>query len=208
MRRALDVDGTWRWFTEEMDSAFLGGMRPLPNESTDFLAEAIRASKGEAYDAAALACRAAIETAGWQSLYLERVAYTTSWVSTAMPRKPNGEPYWLRLDDILEGLGHFRILGGEFLAKAGTVKARGEMVAHLVQKYERTLESHARKWVKNPRPIKGIPPWANIKTRVSAKEGARLIQLTAEVLLELHRQVPKRTGPTRFVRWPEASLAD
>jgi hypothetical protein len=188
-------------------AASLAGVWSLPTDSVEVFAEACLAAKAGAHNAAAMMCRASIEAAGWQALYLRAVAPGV-WVEESVPRLPNGERVRLSLALIIEGLEHHGVLSGARASEADNVRKRGDTVAHIV-------ESTARKWEKERPKILAelaksgkLAPLPRFLQGVSDVEAIEILESTATVLAEIFRGVQGRTGPTPYLLPPAPSTAD
>lgn len=194
------------WLRSEA-SKLPGGVPTLPEDSISLLEQAELAEAGGAYDAAAMACRAAVEAAGWQALYLQRTGPGV-WQESGVPRHPNGERLKLDLRRIIEGLRHHSILTAPTAGITGTIKDRGDTVLHIVEKssreWERAKTKVLAKVLKTGK-MQKLPPRL---ARVSRPEARRLIQDTAEVLLEIYRRAPDRSGPSPYLQYPEPTSAE
>lgn len=185
----------------------LNGVWSLPTDSVRIFAEAGLSAKSGAYNAAAVMCRAAIEAAGWQALYLQAVGPAV-WTEAAVPRHPNGERVRLNLVKIIEGLQHHGVLNKKSAAEADKVRLRGDTVAHLVENTARTWEKKRTEILAELAKKGTLQPLPQLLQEVSEAEAVELLEMTATVLTEIFRGVPKRTGPTPFLRTPEPSTAD
>lgn len=204
---SLTADDVWSAFTVELLREYGTGPRPLPNESLDLFAQAVLAHKGGAYSAAAIVCRAALEAAGIQALYLERLGPNT-WSPPLIPLLPNGKPVRLNLDTVIEGLELYGVIDKPAAKAARLVKEGGDTVAHTVERSQRKFAEYLdalRKAIQGGGRIEDVQPPA---TRVSEQESLSLLQSTSRVLLAIYHGAPGRTGPTPYLHYPESSGAD
>jgi hypothetical protein len=201
------ADDTWSAFALELTRRYGTGTRPLPNESLDLLAQAVQAHKGGAYSATAIVCRAALEAAGIQALYLERVG-PASWSPPRIPLQPNGRPIRLNLDAVIDGLKLYGILDKKEADSARKVKDAGDTAAHTVERSQRMFAEYLddlRAALAAGGKIVDVQPPA---TKVSEDQSLTLLQTTARTLLAIYSGTPKRTGPTPYLHYPEPSGAD
>lgn len=201
------ADDVWSAFEAELKTEFGTGARPLPNESLDLFSQAVLAHKGGAYAATAIVCRAALEAAGIQALYLERLG-PSEWSPPCIPLQPNGKQIRLSLDVTIEGLKLYGILNEPEAKCARIVKRAGDTVAHIVERSQRSVSEYLddlRAAFQGHGRIEDVQPPA---TKVSEDQSLTLLQTTSRVLLAIYRGAPKRTGPTPYIHYPEPSGAD
>lgn len=204
---SVDVQGIWDGFAAQLEQEYAQGVRPLPNESLDLLVQAILAHKGGAYSAAAIVCRASVEAAGIQALYLQRTG-PRSWSQLLVPLRPDGEPFYLQLGSVLKGLKLYGVLDESASGDAQKVKDAGDRVAHTVERQEREFKDFFVKLRKAMQGNGKIEDIQTVSTKISEQESADLIAATSRVLLAVYRGVGQRSGPTGYLHSPEPSSAD
>jgi hypothetical protein len=201
------ADDIWAAFTLELLKEYGSKTRPLPNESLDLFAQAVLAHNGGAYSAAAIVCRAALEAAAIQALYLERLG-PNIWSPPLIPLLPDGKPIRLNLDAVINGLELHGVLDKKAIKDARLVKEGGDTVAHTVERTQRKFAEYLnalRTAMRGGGKIEDVQPPA---TRVSEGESLSLLQATCRVILAINRGVANRTGPTPYFHYPEPSGAD
>lgn len=187
------VEAIWDRLSGTLTDEFPGG-RPLPNECTTLLSQAILAYRAGANDAAVIVCRSAIEAAGWTYLFFRWTGH--GWDGRAIPRRARGgkwEVAYTGLREIHRGLRREKALPRPLLAAFGRIKDDGDAVAHFsegaIRREEAAIGEYHRRVVAGKR-----AELAPVKLWNTAKDAEARIRETADILLELSRASARRAA--------------
>jgi hypothetical protein len=187
---------------DRLRATFPDGRRSLPRSCTELLRQAVACHETGAFESAALTCRAAIEAASWNYLFIDWLR--TGWGNRGIPRDRALRVEMTGLREIESRLFREEALPEELRPAFDRVRESGDSTAHLAEVTMRYAEMAAGEQVK--RLSRGEPPdpggypdhfepvWA------SREEAEALISDSASIIYAIFRASAQRSQ-TEHPEW-------
>jgi hypothetical protein len=197
---------TWVDLTRVLDGEFSGGARPLPPRCVDLLGEAVAAFTVRAFEGVAMLCRAAVEAAAWDYLYLDWKGL--GWGARDIVRDREGKvARWPGLEEIGQKLFDEGALPASLRDSLGAVKYAGDAAAHVapatVRADEAAMAAFAKAFGESLTAGKPLvtdpiqPSW------VDESEAQGLIRDSAAIVQALHQSSARRSRREHPEWFPE-----
>jgi hypothetical protein len=157
--------------------------------SFNLFADAVNSLDKVSPNAAALLCRATVESAGYLFLTRVRMPKSTAY-KLEFPRDFAGRVRWVSFEEIISGLVARGVIEGELLKVANRIKDDGNFAAHLAARQDSAFD---REFTVRAKATKegGTIPFFGSRVMVTREEAAANVEGTGQILLALTRAVRK-----------------
>jgi len=157
--------------------------------SFNLFADAVNSLDTVSPNAAALLCRATVESAGYLFLTRARMPKSSAY-KLDFPRDLAGRVRWVSFEEIISGLAERGVIKNELLKVANRIKDDGNFAAHLAARQDSAFDREFTLRAKAAKEGETIPFFGS-RVMVTPEEAAANVEGTGQILLALTRAVRK-----------------